>query len=40
MQMATISEPAENDLLDSDPRKMAPGIVLQPQEYKVRFLLR
>lgn len=40
MQMATIDEPEGKPLLDLDPRKMVPGIVLQPQEYEVRFLLR
>lgn len=40
MQMATIDEPEGKPLLDLDPRKMVPGIVLQPQEYEVRFLMR
>ncbi|XP_034304486.2 steroid 17-alpha-hydroxylase/17,20 lyase isoform X1 [Magallana gigas] len=40
MQMATIAEPEGKRLPDLDPRKMIPGIVLQPQEYEVRFLMR
>lgn len=40
MQMATIAEPEGKLLPDLDPRKMIPGIVLQPQEYEVRFLMR
>lgn len=40
MQMATIAEPDGKPLPDLDPRKMVSGIVLQPQEYEVRFLWR
>lgn len=40
LQMVTIAEPEGIPLLDLDPRNMVPGIVLQPQEYEVRFLLR
>lgn len=40
MQMATIAEPEGKPFPDLDPRKMVPGIVLQPQEYEVRFVLR
>ena len=40
MQTATIAEPDDKPLSDLDPRTMVPGIVLQPQEYEVRFLLR
>eukprot|EP00105_Crassostrea_gigas_P042529 XP_019926677.1 PREDICTED: cytochrome P450 1A2-like isoform X2 [Crassostrea gigas] len=40
MQMATIAEPEGKRLPDLDPRKMIPGIVLQPQEYEVRILMR
>lgn len=40
MQMATIAEPEGKPFPDLDPRKMVPGVVLQPQEYEVRFVLR
>lgn len=39
MQMATIDEPEGKPLLDLDPRKMVPGIVLQPQEYEVSIAM-
>ena len=40
MQITTIAEPDDKPLCDLDPRTMVPGVVLQPQEYEVRFLLR
>lgn len=40
MHMTSVSKPEGNPLPDLDPRNMVPGIVLQPHEYEVRFLLR
>lgn len=40
MQLATVIDPDGKSLPDLLPKNMIPGIVLQPQPFEVRFILR
>jgi cytochrome P450 len=40
MQQTTILEPDGKSLPDLQQREMVPGLILQPQPYEVRFVLR
>lgn len=40
LQNTTIIEPERKSLIEFDPRTMVPGLVLQPQPFEVRFVVR